>query len=80
MHKKSSFFLITILNILVCITVLTWLFKPEQTVQAQAPQAFLGTIYYGNAPVTTLFDHQFPLTFYNVENGCGDTEDDSNPL
>ena len=61
MNRKSLIFLSTLVNALICASVLAWLFDTGQTVQAQAPQRFLGPIYYGNAPVTGIFDHEYPM-------------------
>ncbi len=52
---------ITTANFLFCLTILIWLFVPERKVSAQEPpQVFLGPIYYGSNPVTSVFDHWFP--------------------
>jgi hypothetical protein len=41
-----------------------WLISPEEVTQAyQSPPPFLGPVYYGANPVSSVFDHNLPVTY-----------------
>ena len=73
MLKNRLPIFVTLLNLLICTTILIWLFSDVQPIHAQAPQPFLGRIYLGSAPVTAIFDHSYPLmTSAGSDNFCRD--------
>ncbi|MCP5098824.1 MAG: peptidoglycan DD-metalloendopeptidase family protein [Chloroflexi bacterium] len=67
MNRKSV--ILTIINLFICFTALSWTLSVEEDVLAQGqPQAFLGSIFYGTTAVTSVFDHDLPITDGNDGN------------
>ena len=62
MTKKHV--ILTFINYLICISIITWVLFSKFSEDAwayQAPAQFLGPVYYGEEIVLNVFDHNLPL-------------------